>query len=290
MNKIDIHKDTVYNNKVIKDITLIHISDVHFNSKTKVTKLNKIISAIKKENPNYIVITGDLIDSPKVANEKEIINLFNFLKELAKINKTIISLGNHDIFKPSDIEFFNKINKLENIYILNNEMYKDDKIYISGFTLPTSYYYNLENRESIEALLEHLNNYENLIKNLPTDIPKVSLIHSPIRLSEEKALNVLKEYDLLLSGHTHNGMVPKILSKFFKKNQGIIAPRKGLFPKVARGKLEINIFNKIITIIINGGTTKLGEKSAHLLSKLNFIYNIDINKITISNKKGIKYE
>ena len=85
-------------------------------------------------------------------------------------------------------------------------------------------------------------------------------------------------------------MVPKILSKFFKKNQGLIAPRKRLFPKVARGKFEINIFNKTITIIINGGITKLGEKSAHLLSKLNFIYNIDINKITISNKKGIKHE
>ena len=85
-------------------------------------------------------------------------------------------------------------------------------------------------------------------------------------------------------------MVPKFLSKLFKKNQGIIAPRKGWFPKVARGKFEINKFNKTITIIINGGITKLGEKSAHILSKFNFIYNIDINKIIITNKEGIKNE
>ena len=288
MNKIDIHKDYLYNKNIINDITLIHISDIHFNSKTKIQKLNNIIKEIQLQKPNYIVITGDLIDSPKVTKEKEIINLLNFLKSLSKIAKTLIAIGNHDVFKEKDYQFFKEINKLDNIIVLDNKAYKDDYIYISGFTLPTSYYYNLDGKESIDTLLEHLNKHQNLLKKLPTYIPKVSLIHSPIRLPEEKILNILKEYDLLLSGHTHNGMVPKFLSKLFKKNQGIIAPRKGLFPKVARGKLEINMFNKTITIIINGGITKLGEKSANILSKLNFIYNIDINKIIITNKKGIK--
>ena len=81
-----------------------------------------------------------------------------------------------------------------------------------------------------------------------------------------------------------------MLSKFFKKNQGIIAPNKRMFPEIARGKIEKNIFNKKITIIITSGITKLGEKSASILSKLNFIYNIDINKIIITNKKGRYYE
>lgn len=290
MNKIDIHKDYVYNNQIINDITIIHISDIHFNSKTKLKKLTKIKEEINKHNPNYIVITGDLIDSPKVAKEKEIDILLDFLKSLSKITKTIISIGNHDIFKEKDLEFFRQIDKLNNIYVLNNKEYKDDFIYISGFTLPTSYYYNLEGNESIDILIEHFNNHKYLTDNLPKHLPKISLIHSPIRLPENNIISILKEYDLLLSGHTHNGMVPKILSKLFKKNQGLIAPRKGLFPKVARGKFEINIYNKIITIIINGGITKLGEKSAHILSKLNFIYNIDINKIILTNKKGIKNE
>ena len=288
MNKIDIHKDYILNSKVLKDITLIHISDIHFNNQTKIKKLNKIENEIKNQNPDYIIITGDLIDSPKVTKEKEVEILLEFLKRLAKISKLIISIGNHDIFKDEDFKFFEKINKFNNIYVLNNSYYKDDLIYISGFTLPTHYYYNLENKESLETLIEHLNKYKSITYNLPNHLPKVSLIHSPIKLPEEKTLTILKEYDLLLSGHTHNGMVPKFLSKLFKKNQGIIAPRKGLFPKVARGKIEINIFNKLITIIINGGTTKLSEKSAHILSKLNFIYNIDINKIIITNKKGIK--
>ena len=111
-----------------------------------------------------------------------------------------------------------------------------------------------------------------------------------MKLIDKDILNLLKEYDLLLSGHTHNGMVPKILSKFFKKNQGIVAPNKRLFPEIARGKLEVNILNKTITLIINGGITKLGEWSAKSLSKLNFLYNIDINKIIITSKKGRYYE
>lgn len=290
MNKIEIHKDIIYNNNIEKDITLIHISDIHFNNKTKETKLNKIKNAIIKQNPNYIVISGDTIDSPKEANHDNIEFLISFLKDLANKYKIIISLGNHDIFKEEDYIFFEKLNKIDNIHVLNNSYYKDKSIYITGFTLPTNYYYNLENQESEEVLLKYLENHKNLANNLPDSIPKIGLIHSPIKLTEEKVINKLKEYDVLLSGHTHNGLVPKILNKVLKPNQGIISPRNKLFPKIARGKIEINKNNKIITIIINGGITKLGEKSAKILSKLNFIFNIEINKIIITNKKGKKYE
>lgn len=289
MNKIDIHSDIIYNNKVINDINIIHISDIHFNSNTKEKKLNKLKNEILKQNPNYIVITGDTLDRPLETKHHNIKFLINFLKDLTKKHKVLMSLGNHDIFIKEDFTFFNNL-KMNNLYILNNNYYKDDSIYISGFTLPTNYYYNLEREESEEALLEHLNSNNKLINNLPTDIPKIALIHSPIKLTEEKVIDLLKEYDLLLSGHTHSGLVPKILNKILKPNQGIIAPRKTLFPKIARGKIEINKNNKLITIVINGGITKLGEKSAHLLSKLNFVFNTDINKITITNKKGREYE
>ena len=85
-------------------------------------------------------------------------------------------------------------------------------------------------------------------------------------------------------------MVPKIFSGFLKPNQGIIAPNKKLFPLVARGKIEKNLFGKKITIIINGGITKLGERSAKALSVFNGLFNIDINKIVITSKKGRFYE
>ena len=287
MNKIELHKDIVYNSKITKDITLIHISDIHFNKKTKEKKLNLVKEEIYKNNPDYVVITGDTIDKPSVTKDKlKIKILLVFLTDIAKFTKVIISLGNHDIFSNEDYKFFRNLNGLKNIYVLNNESYVDERIYISGFTLPTNYYYNITKNESKEILLEHLKKYKKLTTNLPVFLPKVSLIHSPMKLPDNDILTILKEYDLLLSGHMHNGMVPKLLDKFFKTNQGIIAPNKRLFPEISRGKIEKNINNKKITIIINGAITKLGEKSAGILSKMNFIYNIDINKIIITNKKG----
>lgn len=291
MNKIEVHKDIIYNSRINRDINIIHISDIHFNKHTNDSKLNLIKEEIYKNNPDYILITGDIIDEPSITKDKiNIKRLLIFLTDLAKFSKVIISLGNHDVFKDDDYKFFKNINDLKNIYILNNDSYIDEFIYISGFTLPTSYYYNMNKEESKDVLIEHLKKYKKLTTNLPVSIPKVSLIHSPIRLVDKEVLAFLKEYDLLLSGHTHNGMVPKILNKLFKKNQGIIAPNKKLFPDVARGKIENNIFNKIITIIISGGITKLGNRSSKILNKLNFIYNIDINKIIITNKRGKYYE
>lgn len=287
MNKVEIHTDTVYSSKAKKDITLIHLADIHFSKSTNIKMFDKLKEAIYKNNPDYIVITGDLIDSPEITKDKiKIKQLLLFLTDIATFSKVIISLGNHDILVSGDLRFFRNINDLKNIYVVNNDTYIDEFIFISGITLPNNYYYNITKEESKEVLIEHLKSHKKIINNLPKNCPKISLIHSPIRLTDKEVLSYLQEYDLLLSGHTHSGMVPNILKLFFKENQGIIAPNKKLFPEVARGKIINHITNKDITLIINGGITKLSLHSTKILNKLNFVYNMDINKIIITNKKG----
>lgn len=291
MNRIKKTTDIVYNTNTKKDLTIIHISDIHFNTDTSLSKLNKLTTEIKKNNPDYIMISGDLIDEPKIIKNKyKIKELLQFLSNLSEITKIFISLGNHDIFSPEDLKFFNKLNELKNIYILDNDCYKDEFIYISGLTLPNNYYYNITHEESSEVLVKHLANNRKLISKLPRELPKVILIHSPIKLTNKEVLNKLKEYDLILSGHTHNGMVPGILKSLFPKNKGLIAPNKTLFPEIAKGKIEVNQDNKKITIIINGAITKLSSKSSKILSKLNIVYPISINKIIITKKRGKYYE
>lgn len=291
MNRIKKTTDIVYNTNTKKDLTIIHISDIHFNTDTSLSKLNKLTTEIKKNNPDYIMISGDLIDEPKIIKNKyKIKELLQFLSNLSEITKIFISLGNHDIFSPEDLKFFNKLNELKNIYILDNDCYKDEFIYISGITLPNNYYYNITHEESSEVLVKHLTNNRKLISKLPRELPKVILIHSPIKLTNKEVLNKLKEYDLILSGHTHNGMVPGILKSLFPKNKGLIAPNKTLFPEIAKGKIEVNQDNKKITIIINGAITKLSSKSSKIFSKLNIVYPMSINKIIITKKRGKYYE
>lgn len=291
MSRIEQKTNIIYNLVTKKDITIIHIADIHYNINTKPNKLFKLVEEINKQKPDYIMITGDLIDEPKITKNKyHIKKLLQFLDSLSNITKVFISLGNHDVFQEEDFKFFRKINEINNIYVLNDECYRDEFIYISGITLPNNYYYNITYDESPDALIKHLSNNRKLISNLPKELPKVCLIHSPIKLTEKSVLNKLKEYDLILSGHTHSGMVPSILNPFFKNNSGLIAPNKRLFPKIAKGSIVTHIDNKEITLIINGAITKLSLKSSKILSKLNFIYPMSINKIIITKKRGLYYE
>lgn len=291
MNRIKLTTDIVYNNNTKKDIIIIHLSDIHFNINTKIKDLDMIYNEVKKIKPDYIMITGDLIDTPEITkNNDKIKELITFLSNIAKIAKVMIAIGNHDVLNKNDYRFFNKLNDLYNIYVLDNTSYQDEFIYVAGFTLPSEYYYNINRSENKEVLLNHLDNHKELISKLPRNIPKVALIHSPVRVSEKDVLKILHEYDLILSGHTHNGMVPDILNFLFKGNIGIISPYKNFFPTIAKGKIERDIDNKKITIIINGAYTKLSRKSGKVLSKLNFVYNKSINKIIIRKKRGIKYE
>ena len=282
MKNIEIVKNILSSKKLKKDITFIHIGDIHYNETTSAKKLEYIKYAIEDAHPDYIFITGDLLDRPKITKNKEKIKLLvSWLNSLGNIAKVFISLGNHDIILEEDYKFFNKLNDINNIYVLNDQSYEDENVFISGFTLPTNYYYNIEKHEDENALLETLQNNFNLVTNLPKKKYKVALIHSPILLSEKKVVEKLKEYDLILSGHMHNGLIPRILDKIIKNNYGLISPDKRFFAKNTRGKIK----TKYYTIIITGGITKLSPSSTKILSKLNGLYPISINKITVKGEK-----
>lgn len=291
MNRFSTTTDIVYNDNTKKDIFIAHISDLHFSCNTTTKMLNKLKDYIFNINPDYIMITGDLIDTPSITNDKDKIKeLVTFLSGLGKKAKVLISIGNHDVFTSESFNFFEKLDDLYNIYVLDNKSYQDEFIFVTGFTLSNNYYYNITGRESVEMLLDDLNQHKELIDNLPKKLPKVALIHSPMRLNDNQVLKKLHEYDLILSGHTHNGLVPKWLYFLFPGNLGFIGPYNRPFPKISKGKMEKNINNKKITVIINGAITKFAKTSGPFFSRINFIYNKSVNKIIIRKKRGINYE
>ncbi len=288
MNRITTTKDIIYNENTKDDITIIHVSDIHFNKNIKKEKLEKLANYIKKTEPNYIMITGDTIDDPIIMKDNnKIKELISFLTDIAENSKVIISLGNHDIQTEEDYRFFEKLNDLYNIYCLNNTSYHDEYIYVFGVTLPNTYYYGVSGGESIDVLIYQLKQISKKINKLPKDLPKIAMIHSPLKLTNPQVVDKLKSFDIILSGHTHNGMVPELSSRIFKNNIGIISPRKRIFPNNARGRIDIKTGIKTLSIIINGGITKLSLSSGKIFSKLNFIYNMSVNKIIIRKKRGI---
>ena len=282
MNSIKTRQDYLYLPNIERDINIVHISDVHFNINIKNTKLKKISEHILNLHPDYVMITGDLVDAPSITRNKDKIKeLIDFLLTLSNRTKVMISIGNHDIFCPEDYIFFNEIAKIPNIYVLDNQSYQDENIFISGVTLPNGYYYNITKSESAPILCSFLEENKQLTTNLPADIPKIALIHSPIRLTDDNVFEHLKAYDVILTGHTHNGMLPDSISNILPGNWGIVSPNKKLFPKIARGK----IIKEETTIIINGSITKLSLLSGKSLHRFNFVYDASVNRILIRKKE-----
>ena len=106
----------IYNINGNINTKLVLISDIHYYNKSNIKVLNKILDLLRKINPNYICIPGDIIDNSNILDEKYLIE---WLRKLANISKVIISVGNHEYYIDkknnkfgANIKLMNKIKKI----------------------------------------------------------------------------------------------------------------------------------------------------------------------------------
>ena len=292
-----IHESIYIINKpqITNNYKIIVISDFHYNKKIKDKKLSIIINYLKSIKPDYILFAGDIIDSNNTLEDLELRNkLVSFLVDLSKISKLIIGIGNHELYyfrnkKKEfffDKRFFDQLNKLDNIYVLNNSEYEDNNIYIYGLTLRFDYYNNYKEIENIDELIKSINDVPN--KKINNKL-SLLLVHSPIHLINKSRYNKsndklryiydkLSNYDYFITGHMHNGCVVPGLNELWKTDKGIISPKKEFFSNNSRNTLN-HIEDKLL---VNGPiTTFHGNK--RLFNKLNFLFPINVS-IMIFNK------
>ena len=258
-----------YNLKANIEITIAHFSDIHYSIKYEMKKFDKILTNLKKIKPNYICITGDIVDNIGIAENSDLMKtLYNFFEELGLIAKVLVTLGNHDIRKYHDIEnnkWYLNLKKIKNIILLDNENYIENDICFYGFTAKEEYYCN--EYSNINLLIKDMNN---IVLNKQTY--NILLIHSPIHLDNELIYEKIKNFNLILAGHTHNGLTPH----FFKGNFALCTPSHKFFAKNARNSFK----NKEIPIIISGGITKL-SRGTGLLHFFDQFYKSDLNYIRL---------
>jgi len=78
----------------------IVVGDLHFkenNVEISTLLKNKIIETVKSENPDFLVILGDTLDSNTSLNSILQTQTHNFLRELYKLVKVYLMVGNHDL-------------------------------------------------------------------------------------------------------------------------------------------------------------------------------------------------
>ena len=95
-NYIQIKNINVFNELALDDISILTISDIHISKTFNLEKLKYLINLTNNIKPDYIIVLGDIVDSPIYLNDYQDI-ILNFFTMLCSITKTIVILGNHDV-------------------------------------------------------------------------------------------------------------------------------------------------------------------------------------------------
>lgn len=188
-NKLII-KEYKIENELIPDsfdgLKIVHFSDIHYGSTVNLKYLKKIITIINKQNPDLVVFTGDFLDKRYNLKDNEIENIKKELKKLTPTLGNYAVSGNHDIVYEDD---FKKILN-ESFTLLENE---EKLIYYKDIT-PISLV-------GLSDALETKVNYDVLKKE--NTLFRLILAHEPDEYEKIKDYN----FNILLSGHSHNGQV-----------------------------------------------------------------------------------
>lgn len=233
---LEVSNYKIENDKIPKEFDnfkIVQISDLHNKSFGKNNK--RLIEKIDLQNPDIVVITGDLVEG----DNKNFNVALNLVDELSKKYKVYHIIGNHEqkslIKKHKDLYkvYFEKLYK-KSIINLDNEKVRVEKngqhINIYGLIIPLEYYpYFFKNYKNKNIKLEE-NFITNNLGKLNKDEYNIMLSHTPFFFEEYEKYGV----DLVLAGHVHGGIIrlPVV--------GGMLSPNREFFPEYDFGKYDKN--------------------------------------------------
>lgn len=226
-----------YSDKILGDLNFVFFSDLHEIQHG--IRNRELLIAIRKANPDIVLIGGDILTSKKSLG-KDFDAVLDFIRALSKEYKVVFALGNHEraLFDIRDAEINEKprpkdpmdklrISRLESclkecdIDILRNEGLRisNRNVNIYGLDLPLLYYRRFKRYVPEDGL------FDELLGPRDENAYNILLAHDPEHFKEY----ALWHPDLVLSGHLHGGIIRVPLLG------GLISPQIKLFPKYDAG-------------------------------------------------------
>ena len=183
--------------RVKKPIRFVIASDFHINQSTPEWHIKKMINAINAQNPDYILLVGDIIDD----EPEHTLNKFQLLKEL-KAKKIYVSLGNHEYYR-KPYAWMIEFSKIGFEVLQNSgEKIEDAGVFVAG--IPDVGTTNVNYTRAFEGA---------------SDEYKILMSHSPTNFKDlDKRL-----FDIQFSGHTHGGQIFPFQYITRKANDGYLA-------------------------------------------------------------------
>lgn len=266
-NKFYEEKYTVESQKYrLKPKRLAIFSDIHYQVHISKQIYKLLYFYVKKTKPDYVIFPGDIFENDSFLEDREAREFFiKLITSIAEICPVILTLGNHDIHNLNIksylldsgedtieiIKFLDGLNKIKNVYFLNNEQINLDGINFVSFC-PTydTYRWGISKKATDLFMDEYVKgNFK-----LDSNEFNVLLSHNPLLFSSSDAYKDISDLnnktDLIISGHMHNGYIPRYLYEKLKNtNVGMFfypvllpfpgVPCRGMH-KIGRGKLFIS--------------------------------------------------
>lgn len=204
-----VERITIYSDKISKDsVKVLHISDMHLGPVMGMDKIRLVYEVYKREKPDLIVSTGDLVDG----NMRNKTHLADALKAMeAPLGKYAV-LGNHEYYR--GLEQAIGFTQRAGFLLLRGKSHYIPQANITVVGIDDDdcrFFYKCEGP---------LYDYE-LLKSADQKSFVLYLKHKP--KVEPTAVGL---FDLMLSGHTHGGVyypVGKlILTRLFITDRGFV--------------------------------------------------------------------
>ena len=182
INRIDITLDKPLQGKPMK---VAAISDVHLGNGTRKPQLKKFVEMINTQNPDLIIIGGDLIDNSLLPLYQQ--KMTEELSQLKAPMGIYMAPGNHEYI--SGIEECERFLKDTPIQLLRDSI----------VTLPNG----LQIIGRDDRSNRHRLPIAQLMKQADPAKPTLLLDHQPYEVAKKDSLGI----DIQFSGHTHHGQV-----------------------------------------------------------------------------------
>ena len=202
--KIDVEKYTVKTAKIpeaFNNFKIVQLSDFHSKGYRNTTE--KIISKIKRINPDIIVMTGDMVSYDMTGTEE----FEKLVKELSEIYPIYYIDGNHEHLAekltPGEYLYFMEfLRELGVITIKNDyvEIYKgNESINLYGINIPLDW----PSGVYVNKLQLERDYVEKTLPEADADKFNILLAHNPIFIKQYSKWGA----NLVLAGHMHGGII-----------------------------------------------------------------------------------
>lgn len=218
-----------------KKITAAVLSDLHFSKFGKDNKF--LISAVKKINPDFIIVSGDFFDFHGGRSNKELV--LKTLDELLKIADVYFAPGNHDkryneITGENCLKYASEAGCIVLDGSYTDTQIKGRKVRIGGIFDHSVYLEDYGERWHKSEVYSFLKDFQE------TEDLKLLIMHRPNTFIYTKDK---WDIDAVFCGHDHGGIwrIPFI--------GGVYAPEQGIFPEYDRGEYS---FGKMKMFLSSG--------------------------------------